>query len=395
MGQPVDMTDLEAIDIEPGAAFLSALENAWERGNAVLPLARNTPVTQRHRLAQRLGARWLVTGAAQENQRRIELDRHRPLTEGDALVVATSGTTGDPKGAILTHRAIEYAAYATATALGTAADTHWVACLPLSHVGGFSVLTRALYTRAQLTILPRFDPEQLEEALEHGATHVSLVHTALRRLDPSPWQRILLGGSAAPEHLPPNCVTTYGMTETFGGVVYDGLALNGVEMRIATSGGTGSDDPVGPVELRSPTMMRAYRGVEGAPDRVPFDDQGWFRTGDLGSISDDERRLSVAGRADDLIITGGEKVWPTPVEARLETHPGVDRAVVMGRSNEEWGQLVTAVIVPTDPGDPVTLDELRTWVRETMPVACAPKALELVVQLPMTALGKVIRSELA
>lgn len=382
------MTELVALDVDPGEDFLAALDAAWQRGDAVLPLQRQAPESHRRSVANRMGARWLVTMAGSE-----ELSGSRPLAQGDALVMTTSGTTGAPKGVVLTHSAVEYSAYATATSLGIDPETHWLACLPLSHVGGMSVITRALHTGAELTVQPRFDPDLLTTALRGGATHVSLVHTALRRIDPAPWRRILLGGSAVPPDLPQNCVATYGMTETFGGVVYDGLALNGVEVRIAGTRG-GELDVEGPVELLSPTALRCYRGDGDEPDWNALDAEGWFRTGDLGYISSTDRRLSISGRADELIITGGEKVWPIPVEARLESHPGVAEAAVVGRVDAEWGQSVTALVVPAAPTDPPDLQELRNWVREVMPAAAAPRTLELVDRLPRTPLGKLVRSQL-
>lgn len=388
VGHAWDVTELVALDVDPGEGFLAALHATWQRGDAVLPLPRQAPESYRRSLATRMGARWLLTGTGPE-----ELPDSRPLVEGDALVMTTSGSTGDPKGVVLTHAAVEYAAFATTTALGTDPETHWLACLPLSHVGGMSVITRALHTGAALSVHPRFDPALLEAALLDGATHVSLVHTALLRIDPRPWRRILLGGSAAPPELPPNCVTTYGMTETFGGVVYDGLALNGVQVRIA---GTRGDEfgVEGPVELLSPTSLRCYRGDRDEPDRDALDDEGWFRTGDLGSISHADRRLSISGRADEVIITGGEKVWPQPVEERLESHPGVAEAAVVGRADQEWGQAVTALVVPSVHGEPPGLAQLRAWVREVMPAAAAPRRLELVDRLPRTSLGKLVRSQL-
>lgn len=382
------MNELVAIDLDPGTDLLDALDAAWQRGDAVLPLQRQAPPRTRRSVAARMQARWLLTDDGTE-----ELPGSRQVADGDALVMTTSGSTGEPKGVVLTHDAIEYAAYASATALGTDPNTHWVACLPLSHVGGLSVVTRARHTGSELTVHRRFDPDLLRTALHAGATHVSLVHTALGRIDPTPWQRILLGGSASPPDLPANCVSTYGMTETFGGVVYDGQALNGVQVRIA---GARNDEygVEGPVELRSPTLLRCYRTAGGGPDRMPLDGDGWFRTGDLGVISARHRRLTISGRADELIITGGEKVWPAPVEARLEAHPAVLAAAVLGRSDPEWGQLVTALVIPVKGTAPPTLDGLRGWVREVLPAASAPRQLELVEHLPRTPLGKLVRSQL-
>ena len=153
------------------------------------------------------------------------------VEDGDALVVATSGSTGRPKGVVLTHTAVAASAQATSVALDVVDEDHWLACLPLSHVGGLSVVTRALLTSTALTVLPRFDVAEVIRAADAGATLVSLVPTALKRIEPSRFRRVVLGGTRPPQHLPVNAVTTYGMTETGSGVVYDGRPLDGVEVR--------------------------------------------------------------------------------------------------------------------------------------------------------------------
>ncbi len=388
------MADLVAIDCPPGPRFVTELQRAWEDGDAVVPLQQEAPRAARRNLAVRLGARRLVTGSGVE-----ELPRPRPVEDDTALVVLTSGTTGEPRAVVLDHAAVEYSAFAGATALSVDADTHWLACLPLSHVGGLSVVTRAIHTGADLSVVPRFGAEVLRKALDAGATHVSLVPTALGRIDPAPWRRILVGGSAVPEHLPGNCTATYGMTETMGGVVYDGLALNGVEVRIedVPHGEVGA---VGRVQLRTPTLMRGYRaladheGVIAEAPEAPVDSHGWYTTGDLGRLAAAGAHLEVLGRADELIITGAEKVWPAPVERRLEAHPAVAEAAVVGVADPEWGQAVTALVVPAAGQAPADLETLREWVSEELPRACAPKRIELVQRLPRTALGKLARSRL-
>ena len=383
------MRELVAVDLPAGPAFVRELRRAWDDGDAVLPLQQEAPPAHRQATAVRLGATVLADGSG---RRRIH--GGRPVEEGDALVVATSGTTGEPKGAVHTHTGVEAAAFATATALGVDPDCHWLACLPLSHVGGLSVVTRALATGAGLTVHGGFDAAAVDREPAAGATHVSLVPTALQRVDTSRWRRILVGGARAEGTLPPNCTATYGMTETFGGVVHDGLPLNGVQVRIAGAG-TEESDHVGPIEIRSPSLLRAYRGGtrsdRGPEDVDPVGADGWFRTGDLGVLDGPDRRLRVLGRQDALIVTGGEKVWPEAVEAVIETHPAVAEAAVLGRPDPEWGQRVTALVVPRGPGRGPTRRELSDWVRERLPAAAAPKDVHVVDALPRTALGKLRR----
>ena len=344
---------LIALDRPGGPEFVDQLRRIWDAGDAAFPVDQRLPAP----------ARATVCAAMQVGE---EVD------DGDALVVATSGSTGTPKGVVLTHDAIAASAEATSRRLEVTADDHWLACLPLSHVGGLSVVTRALHTGTRLTVLPGFDAVAVTEV---GASLVSLVATALRRIDPSIFRCIVLGGSRPPADRPSNTVTTYGMTETGSGVVYDGVPLDGVEVRI---------DGDAEVWLRGPMLLRGYRD-----GTRPFDADGWLPTGDLGRWLDDGR-LHVDGRRGDLIITGGENVWPETVEAVLSTHPAVAEAMVRGIADDEWGQVVEAVIVPS--GAAPTLDEIRAFVKDTQPAFMAPRSIRIVDALPRTALGKLQRS---
>jgi O-succinylbenzoic acid--CoA ligase len=178
-------------------------------------------------------------------------------------------------------------------------------------------------------------------------------------------------------------VETYGSTESCGGIVYDGSPLPGSEARIGADGG---------IELRGPTIMVGYRFDEAA-SKDAFTQDGWLRQGDAGEI-DREGRLHVIGRFDDLINSGGEKVWPQEVEAALRPHPKVADVAVGGRLDPEWGQRVVAWVVPVDPGDPPTLEELRAFAARTLPRHKAPRQLVLAADLPRTASGKVRRGAL-
>jgi len=267
---------------------------------------------------------------------------------------------------------------ATSARLAVTRDDRWLACLPLSHVGGLAVVTRAIASDTPLVVHDGFDAEAVSHAAQDGATLVSLVPTALRRIESNVFRRIVLGGSQPPERLPHNVVTTYGMTETGSGVVYDGRPLDGVEVRV---------DAVGEIHIRGPMLLRCYRDGED-----PLVD-GWFATGDLGKLGDDGR-LVVHGRRGDLIITGGENVWPAAVEAALIDHPGIAEIAVTGMPDGEWGQRVIAWIVPSDASIAPTLESIRSMVRETLPMYMAPKEVRVVAALPTTSSGKVRRHDL-
>ena len=358
------MPSLVAIPATGGSRFVDRLRKTWARGDAVLPVDPRLPEAAR---------------AALEAELRVGDD----VADGDALVVATSGTTGTPKGVVLTHAAVEASARATSARLEVDPCTDsWLACLPLAHVGGLSVVTRALVTGTELVVHKGFDPVA---AMTSGTTLVSLVPTALARLDSvSMFRRIVLGGSAMPDDLPANAVTTYGMTETGSGIVYDGVPLDGVTVRV--------DDVTGEISVAGPMLVRAYRSIDG--ERDPKDAEGWFPTGDVGSWDGGAQRLIVFGRRDDLVITGGENVWPAAVEDALRHHPGVADVAVVGRPDPEWGQILVAMVVPVRASRPPRLEDLRAVVKDVLPPWCAPKVVEIVPSLPRTNLGKLQRSRL-
>jgi O-succinylbenzoic acid--CoA ligase len=363
------MPSLVAIDLPAGPAFVTTLRRVWDAGDAVLPVDRRLAWPARAALVAAMAPSVLIDGGG----RRL-LSGGRPVDDGDALVMATSGTTGDPKGVVLTHAAVAASAWATSSRLGVDPDRHrWLACLPLSHVGGLSVVLRALITGARLMVQDGFSASAVQAAAGPNV-FVSLVPTALQRVDASLFHTVVLGGSAPPADLPGNVVTTYGMTETGSGVVYDGVPLDGVEVRV---------DEGGQIHLRGPMLLRAYRDGQ-----VPLDSAGWLATGDGGSWGPDGH-LRVDGRLSDMIITGGENVWPVAVEAILAAHPLVSEVMVAGQPDPEWGQRVVAYVVPA--GSPPTLADLRSLVREQLAAFAAPREVVVVSSLPKTAIGKVVR----
>ena len=345
---------LVALDLPGGPDFIEELQRIWANGDAAFPVDQRFPEAAQQRIcaAMRVGD---------------------DVGPGDALVVATSGSTGTPKGVVLTHDAVAASAEATSTRLGVGAGDHWLACLPLAHVGGLSVVTRALHAGTTLTVLPAFEAAAVDAS---DANLVSLVATALPRIDATRFRTIVLGGALPPADRPANAVTTYGLTETGSGVVYDGIPLDGVDIEIG---------PDREIWVRGPMLTRGYRNGDS-----PITTDGWLPTGDLGGWTDDGR-LHVDGRKGDLIISGGENIWPEAVEALVAAHPDVADVMARGVDDAEWGQIVEVVVVPV-PGRTPDLESIRLHVKQSAPSYLAPKSLILVELLSRTALGKLRRS---
>lgn len=373
------MRELVALPAVGSPAFVDAIRRVWDDGDAFLPVDPRLPRPAAARLFEALGP----TVVEDDDGTRRAGPGRRPMVEGDAVVVATSGSTGTPKGAVHTHASIAASAEATSRGLDVdPATDRWLCCLPLAHVAGLSVVFRALHLGTGFEVLPGFDAEEVTRAAtERGATLTTVVPTALTRFDPSIFRRIVVGGAAPPATLPPNAVVSYGLTETGSAVAYDGVALPTAELRVRE----------GEVEVRGPMLLRAYRGPEADTD--PRGPDGWFPTGDTGEL-DAEGRLVVHGRRGDLIITGGENVWPVAVERVLETHPAVREVAVTGRVDPTWGRRVVAVVVPADPTHPPTLEDLRDYVKRELPAFAAPRELVLRDALPRIGIGKIARSEL-
>ncbi len=302
-----------------------------------------------------------------------------------AFAIATAGSTGQPKGTELSAAALVASARASLRRIGARPGERWLCCLPPSHVSGLQVLVRSLLSGAAPVAAARLTAGTIAEA---GCAYASLVPTQLRRLvdagaDLTALRTILLGGAAIPHGLLAaasaaggTVITTYGMSETCGGCVYDGMPLDGVSAQI------GAD---GRIRIAGPVLFSGYRL---RPDLTALARDGrWFVTSDLGAV-DAAGRLVVRGRADEVIITGGEKVVASEVAAVLGSCPGVREAAVVGRPDAEWGQRVTAIVVPADPAAPPELATLRAHVRGRLPGYAAPRALVLVARLPLLPSGK-------
>ncbi len=379
--------DVVAVSLPPGPEWFEVVAETWTAGATLLPVDHRLPPAEQGALLDR--ARPTVV-LDRGGGRRVDGD---PAEAGISVIVATSGTGASPKLVQFERRAVDAAVASSALELGATERDRWLCCLPLSHVGGLLVLLRAILLGAPVTVHARFDPAAFEA--ERGVAFTSLVPTMLGRLvdaraDLSAFRSILVGGAhlspdlrARAERAGATIVETYGLTETCGGVVYDGLPLPGTEMRIDVNGG---------IELRGPTLMRGYR-FDPVGTAAAFTADGWLRPGDAGEI-DRDGRLHVVGRIDDLINTGGEKVWPDEVEAALRDHPGVREVAASGRLDPEWGQHVAVWVVPVDPSDPPTLDGLRAFAARSLPRYAAPRELILTERLPVTPSGKLRRAAL-
>jgi o-succinylbenzoate---CoA ligase len=379
---------LVAARLPAGQALAAALRRAWDGGDALLPVSPALPQAEVDRLLARLRPAHLLDDGG-----RRALPDPLPVEDDVALVVATSGSTGPPRGVALTRAALEFSAVASLDRVG-GREGRWLCCLPPSSVGGLQVLLRAWVAGGEALLHPHFDLGAVAADLPQVA-HVSLVPTMLGRLldagvDLSGLRTVLLGGAPASAALLARAraarapvVTTYGMTETAGGCVYDGVPLTGVGVAV----GIGSDRRV---RLRGPMLAAGYREAAGTTS-LPLEAGGWFVTGDLGRVVDG--RLQVTGRADDMIISGGTNVSAVRVADLVAAHPAVAEAAVVGVPDPDWGQRVVAVIVAAGGGAP-DLEGLRAFLRDHAAPAELPRELVVTQRLPLLPGGKVDRMTL-
>jgi O-succinylbenzoic acid--CoA ligase len=377
---------LVRLDDDP-ATLTGALLRTWEAGHAavVAPLGAALP-------------------AAVE---RVLAGGH-PLPARTALVVPTSGSTGEPRAVVLTHDALAASTAASAAALGCTAGERWALALPLRHVAGLQVLARAraLGTDPYVVTDPG-DPHAIAAAADH-AEHIALVPTQLVRcLDAGPavvaslaqFRSVLVGGGPlAPERAAQAreagvaLTLSYGMTETSGGCVYDGRPLDGVTIDIEQHASAPAGAP-GRIRVRGPMLANGY--LDASPeDASRFTADGWFVTDDLGRITADGA-LEVLGRVDAVINTGGMKVDPVAIETILRADAWVADAVVVGVPDAEWGERVVAIVVPAEPSTPPTLERLREVVGAALPTSHAPREVRVVDRIARDAMGKVSAEERA
>jgi O-succinylbenzoic acid--CoA ligase len=386
--------ELVAYALPPGFHWLEILAAHAQSGASFLPIdVRLSPREQ-----QRLIDLARPSVVVRPDEETVLADAAPIDPERAWAVVATSGTSGEPRLAQLPRAAVGSAVAASLDALDASAYDPWVSCLTPAHIGGLLVLLRGVLTGSRIIVQERFEPGALLAHAPAGA-HVSLAPTMLERLvrggpDLSALGAIVVGGGAldpalraAAASLGGRIISTYGCTESCGGVVYDGVPFDGTRLRIDAD----TPETVGGIEIQGPTLMDGYR-ADPAATAEAFAVDGWLRTGDLGWL--EAERLHVRGRADDAIRTGAETVWPEEVEGILTTHPKVADAAVAGRPDPEWGSHVVAWVVPRDPTDPPTLEQLREHCRDALARFKAPRDLRLLTTLPRTTNGKVRRSAL-
>lgn len=373
---------LRVLPVPSGPTMLGLLPRLAElldgRGDAVLPVPADDP-DQAHFLASELAA-------------------DEPIAEDVAVVVSTSGTTGNPKGAMLTESALNASGSATHARLGGAGQ--WLLALPPHHIAGMQVLLRSIQAGTEPVVLDVSAGFSVHEFVRAAAEmtgsrrYISLVATQLVKALDDPeasdalasFDAVLLGGGPLPATVAIRAaqarvpvVRTYGMSETCGGCVYDGVALSGVRVHIG---------PEGRISLGGATVAAGYRNIA---DHKAFADPGWFHTDDFGEI--DNGRLRVLGRLDEAISTGGLTVVPQVVEAALAAHPLITECAVFGVPDDRLGQRVAVAVVPSAQGSP-TLEDLRDHVTAALDGTAAPRELHLLDELPRRGIGKLDRRAL-
>lgn len=336
--------------------------------------------------------------------------------EESMTIIYTSGTTGKPKGVILTYGNHWASAVGSSLNLGLRDDDCWLACMPMFHVGGVSLLMKNIMYGMRILLVPKYDPDFIHEAIKtRGITIISVVSKMLMDLlerlgketYPSSLRCMLLGGGPAPKPLLETCVTkgipvyqTYGMTETSSQICTlsadymltkvgsAGKPLFSCQLRIEKDGEVVPPNVEGEIVVKGPNVTHGYFKREDATRETIID--GWLHTGDLGYL-DEEGFLYVLDRRSDLIISGGENIYPAQIEEVLLANPKVVEAGVVGKADEQWGQVPAAFIVKAAD---ITEEELIKFCEEKLARYKVPREVHFLLELPRNASKKLLRREL-
>jgi O-succinylbenzoic acid--CoA ligase len=423
---------LRARGVEPGdrigvlsrnrAELVPMFHAAARVGAAWVPLNARLTAAELSRQLERIRPKWMFAEAELADRapgaesiesaggtRTAEADEPPRVAADPATVRAvlfTSGTTGSSKGAELTFESFDASARGSAANIGGDSLQRWLACLPLFHIGGLAMVHRCAVYGACLVLHRRFDAAAVARDLARlRITHLSLVPTTLAWLldacdgrAPGSLRAVLVGGAPMARELAARArakgfpvLQTYGLTEACSQVTTErpadadgrtaGHPLEGVRVRISVDGGE--------IEVRGPTVMRGYlEDPEATAAALP---DGWLRTGDIGSL-DGAGRLTVLARGTDLILSGGENVYPAEVEAALASHPDVAEVAVVAVGDARWGQVPAALCVARDRARPLDVEALERWCRERLAGFKVPRRFVAVRELPKSESGKVDRA---
>ncbi len=399
--QGVRAGDLAAVLSLSSLTITRILYVALHLGLTVFPLDPSIPGERRDRFLAQAGCSLVLTD--------VELDRIRESSGAASdiqLIVATSGSEGEPKGVMLSGGNIAASVAFSRSRLGLESGDLWLNCLPMFHIGGIMIVYRCLDAGAGMLLHSGFDPARVwSDLTSYPVTHISLVPAMLARLldvsgdaTPPDSLRVALigGGHLAPElaaraHAAgwPLCVS-YGMSETCSQCATDcgdqaglipgqvGMPLDGFEIVLSQRGR---------IMVRGPAVMRGYLSSE-LTSCQGLCDGGWFETGDLGEI-DASGRLRVLGRADDMLISGGKTIHPSEIEDQMANCPGLDEVAVSARPDLTWGDVIVAVYTGS-----VSIDEVEVWCRANLTSTLRPREFIQAPGLPRNGMGKLDRNGL-
>lgn len=393
-----------AVAVEPSLLAAELLSATQRMGADFVPLPVRPAPGEHEHLADLAGAT-LITTEQIEGAEETEIPA-RPLDLNEPqLIIFTSGSSGEPRGIELTRKQLTTSAFALTRAADIRPTDRYIACLPFHHIGGCSIFVRSSTTGFGVKPVWPFDEATvIEESERFGITGISLVPTMLRRLLDAGWtpnpdlRMVLIGGAPCPVFLVERAIaagfpiaTAYGMTETGSAITFSspeqtrthpgsvGMPIPGAQVVV---GATPTDraplDEPGPIWVRGP--MVAHRTLGGPLGNA----EGWLLTDDVG-VLDDEGILTVLGRADDMILSGGENIAPRTIEDALASHPALQEIVVVGVPDDTWGEAVVAVV---QLGEPTSAESLQDLAREHLAPHEVPKAIVVVEEMPMLGLGK-------